>query len=573
MNYSQEEMQKRYTEEMINCDRVNVEQKNVYSYLGSLAAEEEWKYDPIEASKKFVTVSAYKKFQNRQFVGLLGRTGTGKTSIIKKIKYDIKMKQNKEFEHVVEISLENYIRDMPNYAQLNLTRQTLTQVEKNLDVYIKLSIMKHVIANKKNFISQKGDSNKINTIEKYLNHIGIKKDTDILSKILKILADINFNGGIGIAVNVLAQATLVLTGDDYDDAMRSLMDILSEKPLLVFVDTLEQYDIQDEQLLVIIRALVMLGYKYAWNFKSNNIFIKYAMPSEIYTHIREMLPAKFLGRELFIEWNYKDLVKMVAIKFYYFALECKDLFKFVDKYKLIDLYEKEEVAINIMYEILPQMCPATLALKFDTLAYCIRHTQKKPRQLLLIIDALIQEIVNKNDMDLLLKEPDKVRYLIHSVQEEMIMDSIAMYRDSIPHLLKICSEILNEKNYQFSMGDLEKYIRVAQSWRKGTPVLSLDDVKRVLIESGLVGLQEDIRYIPENSRWFENEKVIRILNASFEYQIKGSLIYNKNSIMLVHPMCYEYFKCKISKYTMVYPDKDADPADFLYKLFDDDKSK
>lgn len=32
-------------------------------------------------------------------------------------------------------------------------------------------------------------------------------------------------------------------------------------------------------------------------------------------------------------------------------------------------------------------------------------------------------------------------------------------------------------------------------------------------------------------------------------------------------MCYEYFKCKISKYTMVYPDRNTDPSDIQNEVF------
>lgn len=94
-----------------------------------------------------------------------------------------------------------------------------------------------------------------------------------------------------------------------------------------------------------------------------------------------------------------------------------------------------------------------------------------------------------------------------------------------------------------------------------------------MIESGIIGILEEVKYIPEKSKWFKNEKVIRIMNASFEYQIKGNLIYNENNIMLIHPMCYEYFRCEISKYTMVYPDKEVDPDDILNNIFIDEGIK
>lgn len=405
----------------------------------------------------------------------------------------------------------------------------------------------------------------IKAIEKYLNEIGIGTSTNILRKFFDILAGIEQDGNVFTTVGILAKFSLVFMGENYDNALNALHSILENNTVLVVIDTLEQYDIRDEQLIIIIRALVQVSNYYSWNFKNDRIFVKYAMPSEIYTQIRPLLPAKLIGHIVLIEWNYKDLVKMIAVKFFCYASTKKEFFTFVDKYSLLGLYYDSQMALNIIYEILPKMCLATIALKFDTLAYCIRHTQKKPRQLMIIIDALIHEVMEEGRVDILKNNPDAVRHVIHSVQEEMLMDSIAMYRDSIPKVLQICCEVLNGRKYTFTAKEFDSYIRQAKKIYKAG--LSLDEIKRIIIESGLVGKQETLSYIPEDSKWFENEKVIRILNASFEYQIKGSLNYADNSVMCIHPMCYEFFRCKISRYTMVYPDKDADPYDILNEVF------
>lgn len=559
---SQDDLKKRYIEEEIECESKNIVQKDIYEYLGHFAAEAEWNENPNEANKRFLNVIAYKKFKDKYYIGLVGRTGTGKTSIIKKTLNDIKNNENPYFKNGIELSLKEYILNLPNYTNINSSIQSIAEVERNLAIYINICVMRYVIENKEAFTKEKD----LKSIEKYLSEQGIGKSTDIIRKIFDVLSEVDQQNTMTSTIGTLAKVSLAFSGESYDNALDALHKTLENESMLVVIDTLENYDIRDEQLLIITKALIQVSSEYSWNFENNKIFVKYAMPSEIYTQIRPLLPAKLIGRIISIDWNYKDLVKMVAVKFYCFASTQKHIFTFVDKYKLFELYEDSQMAINFMYEILPKMCPATIALKFDTLAYCIRHTQKKPRQLLLIIDALLNEIIEKQDENVLKNNPDYVRYIIHSVQEEMIMDSIAMYRDSIPKLLSICCDVLNGKKYCFTAKEFDKYIRdVKKIYRQG---LNLDEIKRVIIESGLVGIEENGVYIPENSKWFENEKVIRILNTSFEYQIKGNLVYNNNSVMYIHPMCYEYFKCKISKYTMVYPDRNADPDDILNEVFD-----
>lgn len=442
MKNLQSELEMKYTEKIIHCERSNIANKNIYEYLGSFAAEDDWNNNPKEAKKRFLNVDAYKKFKDAHFIALIGRTGTGKTSIIKKVVDDINNGESEFFKHTIEVSLKDYIREIPNYTCIDSSIQSMAEIEKNIDLYVKLCIMKYVAANKNYFTNDSNTHVLIKNIENYLSKKGIRKETDIVRKILSTLSEATSESSLAVAVSAISKITLSLTGEDYDKAIESLSVILVNNPILVIIDTLERYDMHDEQLLIIARSLITVSFNYAWKFSKENIFIKLAMPSEIYTKVRNLMPTKFLGREIYIEWNYKDLVKMVAVKFYCFALDRKNLFDFIDKYSLEDLYNNSQEAINIIYEFLPEVCPATIALQFDTLAYCIRHTQKKPRQLLMIIDALLEPIIDSNNKNLLKFNTNRVRYLIHSVQEEMIMDSISMYRDSIPQLLKICTETM-----------------------------------------------------------------------------------------------------------------------------------
>lgn len=473
-NNSQDELKKRYIDEEIECESQNIVQKDLYEYLGYYAAEAEWNENPSEANKRFLNVSAYKKFRDQYNIGLIGRTGTGKTSIIRKTLNDIKDNGNSYFKYGIELSLKEYILNLPNYTNIDSSIQSITEVERNLSIYINICVMRYVIENKNVFSKGKD----LKPIEKYLYEQGIGKNTDIIRKIFDVLSEVVQQNYLTSTIGTLAKVSLAFSGESYDNALETLYKTLEDESILVVIDTLENYDITDQQLLIITKSLIQVSFEYCWNFNKNKIFIKYAMPSEIYTQIRPLLPAKLIGRIISIDWNYKDLVKMIAVKFYCYACTKKDIFNFVDKYKLLDLYEDSQKAIDFIYEILPKMCPATISLKFDTLAYCIRHTQKKPRQLLLIIDALLNEIIEKRDKTVLKRNPDKVRYIIHSVQDEMIMDSIAMYRDSIPQLLSICCDVLNGKKYCFTVKEFEQYIRnVKKIYQQG---LSLDDIKRVI---------------------------------------------------------------------------------------------
>lgn len=136
-NYnSQENLSKRYIEEEIECETKNIPQKEIYEYLGSFAAEAEWNTNPDEANKRFLNISAYKKFRDDYYIGLVGRTGTGKTSIIKKTLNDIQNNTNSFFRHGLELSLGDYITNLPNYANIDSSTKSIKDLEKNLKIIL-----------------------------------------------------------------------------------------------------------------------------------------------------------------------------------------------------------------------------------------------------------------------------------------------------------------------------------------------------------------------------------------------------------------------------------------------------
>lgn len=149
--YTQEQLKACFKDEEIHCEKCNFANKNVYEYLGSFAAEDEWDNNPKEAKKRFLNINAYKQFKNNHFIVLIGRTGTGKTSIIKKVVDEVEQKKNSYFKYCIELSLKDYLFEIPNYGEIDTSIRSMVEIEKNLRLYINLSIMKYIISHKQTF--------------------------------------------------------------------------------------------------------------------------------------------------------------------------------------------------------------------------------------------------------------------------------------------------------------------------------------------------------------------------------------------------------------------------------------
>ena len=83
-NLEQERLKTAYREELKEVTMPHAGIKTIPQYLGQLMGEYEWSKSCDKANKKFIDVDAYDLFKREDYIVLVGRTGTGKSSILKK---------------------------------------------------------------------------------------------------------------------------------------------------------------------------------------------------------------------------------------------------------------------------------------------------------------------------------------------------------------------------------------------------------------------------------------------------------------------------------------------------------
>ena len=92
-------------------------------------------------------------------------------------------------------------------------------------------------------------------------------------------------------------------------------------------------------------------------------------------------------------------------------------------------------------------------------------------------------------------------------------------------------------------------------------IINSEDFFEILKESGLIGKIHRERYVESNNYYFDNNKVLKILIALYEYQVKEKLPFQNEDICVLHPMCYEYYENEIDYNTLVYPASVDDEED------------
>ncbi len=548
--------------------------KNVKLYLGKVDAVKEWNDNREEAYKRFLHTQSYCDFIDEDALILLGRTGTGKTSILRCLCENVNQKKINSYDLAITAQfnevLENLINAVDNFNSPIIN----TQLVKIISMYINCYVMKALL-------NQNDCRNASSAMYSYIkdNHLYdlgdvkyIRSGINKIHNMIKASKQLSGKPGeVAADIATIADILNAFTQNGYEEAYKEMMEILQDKKVLVLVDTLNEYDLRDAKIVLCVKALIAACFEYYNNTATNHIFVKISIPSEIHTHLIEQLPGKQQGNTVVIQWTNNDLLKMIAIRLLAHYENSKGkVLKFEGRYKYEDFYDDNinaaDNAKKILYEILPKVCPTSLEFSFDTLAYCIRHTLKKPRELMTIFNYFLSKIYEEKDSHFFINKPNEIRNIIHSTQEEMISSALSMYATSYKNIKEACEIVLQGRTYYFQGKDLNDKLKEAVVNRQG---YDITDIKRILLESGLIGKINEIskKCVKEDAdsknKRYTIQNSIRIIKAKFEYQVKGRLSLNRDDYYVLHPMCYEHFECKVGSQTLVYPDEFGDEAEIM----------
>lgn len=555
---------------------------DVKPLLGEFDAAKEWNDNPERARQMFLHTEAYKNFLDPTSLILLGRTGTGKTAILRSICHQVLQGEVPEYSLAVMVPFDEILEILLNSSSPNLftDRQSHLEIDKIIKMHINCYIMRALIkkypdlasvsSKMYNYIRNQG-LNDISEDEYRIN--GANKFRDIIRRTKKEFGD---KAGVATICGIYEVGS-ILVNAEYEEAYQEMRRVLIDKRLmaLALVDTSDHYDLRDARIVSAVKRLIAVCFDFYNLVAKNHVYIKLSIPSEVHTHIIVALPGKQQHNTVVIQWTTNDLTKMIALRILrYFNEKAKQLPEFAKKYQYEDFYKECSNATDnakaLVHEILPESCPTCLDYNFATIPYCIRHTLKKPREMLYIFNTFLQKILNEDDIRYFHKNPSRIRDMIHSTQEDMIMQALSMYSDSYDDIQSACDTVLRRRCYHFLGSELDNKLKEAAANHHGYGV---DDIKRILLESGLVGQVASVNYIYVDNEEKDKrmskylppspDNTIQVIRAKFEYQVKGRLTLDKDDEYVIHPMCYEHFECCLGMRTLVYPEQFADDDEIM----------
>lgn len=585
-------------ENLTKLSKTYFPQNATNNYIGDSDAVYEWEKDKNLARHMFLHTDAYHEFLNDNSLILLGRTGTGKTAIMLSAEDDARKKNEHGIRcsSVISISCQELIINLANCEELSEINQTTTtiKIKKIIKMFINSIVMKSIF---ENATEDEKKTSEIKVIKDYLERNGFidkKIGQTFINSFLKVASVIETDNPI--ANNTLKVTSSILkiidtlTSRGYENAIEAMQKYMSERErILVLIDSLNEYDVNKKDIVLIVKGLIDVCFHY-YNHPNNKILMKIALPSEIYNKVLIRLPSKQVGNTVVIRWKYKEIIVLLALRIYacyktkkYKELDfCKEFNDYTDFY--YDINPKAyENSIKLLNNILPISCPTSLSFDFLTLPYCIRHTLKKPREIIFMFNKIIEQIVKNKNSKFLLENPNRIKDIVHSTQDYMISSALSMYQNSYSGIYAAVESLFNDNDFVFTgktiTDKLKEAIQAAKKETENilTPAEHLNadnsyepldeySLSQILLESGLVGEITKKSVIIENRMFENNNKSICILTANFDFVISATTRHHvfKNDVQYaLHPMCYENYGCNVDKYTLVYPNGFTDDGDVV----------
>jgi hypothetical protein len=533
--------------------------------FGEEDAVTEWQHS-LNPQQIFAPISSYEEFRSQGALFLFGRRGTGKTAILHMLKHSVNTGGAASGYYSRAVLVQPAVKDLLPVLKgarlAELEDNELLSLLRLAWLWLIVSAAYLEIARTHPEHREHGSELAIK-INRALDAGLIDDDVSeyLLAEMLSIFKAAFLEVPEGS--NQLALTIIALRENFGNLAVKPLeLKVTSfsrhaKQPVLILVETEEVYEVDDKFASAVRSALIDAVLDLYNRSQRIGILAKAAFPSEIYPFLAPSNLEKVETKNVFILWRYRDLVTLVAKRFYRMLHKDRRTDKLENELKS---FEDFAHARKYLRSIFPPRIATRNDVDLDTFSYILRHTQKKPRQLITIFNCILTMAADsKKSFGDLGGAADLIREAVHSHLGSLVNGALDIYRDIFPRAHEIVRKALTGMPCYFSAPDLDKAIKETNELRG--QVIGREEVRQLLLQAGVVGLA---RKAPHSIR--KQEPSASLMEALFEYQIKAQLIVTNNSICVVHPMFYEVLEIKIDSTVLAYPTPTEEEIELLREL-------
>lgn len=296
----------------------------------------------------------------------------------------------------------------------------------------------------------------------------------------------------------------------------------ARNPLIIAFDTAEHYDVRDTDVMNSFAALVEAASNLNFRHAASGIHLKVFLPDESYNSLRTEYvsnPTKYIHDEVLLHWRPKDLLRLVCYRLSHFMTRHPDIADAIG-------FDPKDVDYSDFASVKSRIWDAFFGSKVisrtkdveDTWIYVLRHTQLRPRQVILLCNAVVSAALDAEEF------PRFTDRVFQQGIEKGEIDLAEEVVNSYSKVFKNADEILaclGQGPATLSGRDLHIAAqRAARYWEEKGDVRS--NFVDMLVQLGAIGVVRN-----------DGTKAIE---ADFQYNMDHKLYIQENSFCAVHPM-------------------------------------
>jgi hypothetical protein len=525
-----------------NLDEVYI--MGTYFTPGTLSMGDADAWEPNEGQlleHYFLRVNQYNQIRDPRCSYLCGRRGTGKSAIARMLV----SRQTYDYSHV-------HLGEVAHYgAYMDVVQALAKANEEGVSVDIEgavkrlwqwvlpISVMQ-VIVRAADDNSELENPN-IKVMREYLNN-SLKPPLHVRSEIGNILSS-TFMKYLPLTSSGQLEMTLLeLSGTrEFHTAIEALSSETFRRKSLIVFDSLESYKIFKQHMIDGFAGVLAAFQGFSTNPEMHGIEVKLFVPAEIYTEISKKSPGKIRNRTVFMRWQAHDLITLLAGRY---LLILKSHGTQDDKTQIAYLEElvnaayegigEKELKNKFWYDtrFLPRRVTNRLGLKEDCFAYLLRHSLRRPRDL---ITGIMQSIIN------IAGQRGEFPYIseativdgVHDGQalQQILGDALSPYEGAIPgDFLHSARAIFQGRKNVMKGRELRQFANELYTLH-ALPHVEPTKFPLMLIQCGVVG-RIDTRWRRGSSPYCK---------AHFEYMMQGNIALAERDLYCLHPAVADAF--------------------------------
>jgi hypothetical protein len=465
----------------------------------------------------FKNMAFSKKAVDRATYLIVGRRGVGKSSLIEYFSFH---NPNKKSRSIEVNEPEVYQEVLEDVAKL---------LEKNFDFSThKIKVLWEYVVWVLLFKEYKDKSTVIKAA--YLLAFSEDHKTSASSIVLTIIRAL-ISKFAGISKNDLEEifggVSKKVSSGTFKNAKEELYKHSRKEPCIIAIDSIEDYPVNNEAIMYTISALIEYASEFNVKYSHEGLHLKIFVTSEIFPHLALKFianPSKHIREPLHLNWRPKELLKLICWRWQLYLKENGRL----QKDHEVDWNDHTQVQEKLWYPYFGREIENIRGGSEPTFPYLLRHTQLRPRQLVIICNKLFN--ASKENSFLASKDSALIKACIKEAEQLLAVEVINSYKKIYFNIANIL-DALTGLPVMFKGKELDRVAsRTKSQWKEME--YSPYSFKSMVAELGIIGR---VRSFDERTG---------IISADFEFFQESRLSLTESDDCVFHPLFFEMFKVK-----------------------------